>query len=97
VRFDICDGRVELVGNPVAKIGVALVCRIVDRFQQFGVAQGAAAVFGRATPAGLDQTRIELAGFWIDKTLDLDGVLPAVAEVVEIDEFFRADVFKDVT
>jgi len=31
-----------------------------------------------------------------DEALDLDRVLPAVAEVIEIDKLLRSDVFEDV-
>ncbi len=53
----ICfDGvGIECVSDPLAEFVVAFVFGIGDRFEQLGVAPGAAAVFGRAASAGLDQ------------------------------------------
>ncbi len=73
---------------------MAFVRGVVDRFQQFGIAPRAADIFRRATAAGLDQARIELARLWIDETLDLDRVLPTVAEVVKVAQLLRADILE---
>ena len=93
--FGVRDGWIEVVGDPVTKVGVAFVCGIVDRFQQFDVAPRTAHIFGRAMSAGLDQARIKLTGLWIDETLDLDRVLPPVAEVVEIFKSLCADILEN--
>ena len=53
------------------------------------VAETAAAHLGSAR---IEHTRIRIERMQFDR----DRVLPAVAEVVEIDEFLRADVFEDV-
>lgn len=76
--------------------GVAFVLGICDGFDQFCITKGTAAVFRRTAAAHLDQARIQHAGFRIGEAFDLDGVLPSVAEVVEIEQFLGADVFEEV-
>ena len=51
----------------------------------------AAAVFERAADADLDQARIEQSELGVGEALDLDRVIPAVAEVVEVGQ--RPNVF----
>ncbi len=75
---------------------MALVFLVADRLQHFSIAPGAADILGRASPARLDQPRVKGAGFVFDETLDLDRVLPAVAEVVEITKSLDARVFENV-
>src|SRR5689334_5225933 len=75
---------------------MAFVVCVLESFEQFGVAPGAAAVFGRTATADFEEARVEHTGFGVDEPLDFDPVLPAVAEVVEIDEPLRPDVFENV-
>jgi hypothetical protein len=63
---------------------------------EFGIAPGAAAIFWRAATADLDQARVEHAWLGIGEMLDLDRVLPTVAEVIEVRQRLCADVFEDV-
>ena len=43
-----------------------------------------------------EEARIKHTRFGIGETLDLDRVLPSVAEVIEIDELPGADIFENV-
>src|SRR6185312_11129587 len=60
------------------------------------IAPRSAAVLGRATSADLGQPRIKHAWLGIAEPLDLDRVLPAIAEVVEVDELLCSDIFENV-
>ena len=80
--FGIDDTRIEVVGDPLFELGVTFVFWIADRLKKFGVAPGTADVFRRAAAGGLDQPRIGDARLGVAEALDLDRVLPAVAEVV---------------
>jgi len=71
--------------------------RNMDGFEEFGVPPWTADILGRAASLGFDQARIERAWLGIDQPFDLDGVLPAVPEVVEIAQCFDADVFEHVS
>lgn len=64
---------------------MALVFGVLDGLDEFEIAEGAAAILGRTVTADLDQAWIALAWLRIDETLDLDRVLPGVAEVIEVD------------
>jgi hypothetical protein len=72
---------------------MALVPRIVDGSESFGITWRPADVFGRAPSLGFQQAWIALARYRIDKTFDLDGVLPTITEVVEIAQSLCAGVF----
>ena len=75
---------------------MAFVFRIFDSVKQLGVTPRPSAILRRTAAANLDEARIEHTGFGIGETLDLDRVLPSVAEVVEIDELPGADIFENV-
>lgn len=83
-RFDVDDDWIEVFWHPLLALVMALVPRIVDGFEGFGIARWSANIFGRASSAGLQQAWIALAGYRIDETLDLYDVLPTVTEVIEI-------------
>lgn len=83
-RFRVEGFGIELLSEPFADLGMALVLFVADRLQHFSIAPGDADVFRRAAPSRLDQPRVKGAGFGVDEALDFDRVLPAVAEVVEI-------------
>ena len=70
--------------------------RVVDGVQELGVAPRAAHVLGRAAPDGVEQNRVGRAGHRVGDALDLDRMLPAVAEVVEVFERLRAGILKHV-
>ncbi len=69
---------------------------VVDRFEKFSIAPGAADILGRAASCNVDQARIENTGFRVEEALDLDRVLPAVAKVIEISQRLCADIFENV-
>src|SRR6476620_3691409 len=94
--IEVDDGRIERCADPEDHLGVALVLRVADRLEELGIAQGSANVLGWAAACGVDQQRIEQAGDGIRDALDLDRVLPAVAEDVEVYHRLLTGILKDV-
>ena len=90
--FGIVDLGIKVVTDPLCKFDVAFVLGISDGLEQFTITPRPAAVLWRTAAAHLGKARIKCARFWIGETLDLDGVLPSVTEVIDIDELLRADV-----
>src|SRR5215471_18702118 len=88
--------RVEVVGEPFLELAVALVAGVCDSLKQLVIAPRTTDVLGWAVALGLDQAGIKHARFGIDQAFDLDRVLPAITEVVEILQGLCADVFEDV-
>ena len=84
---------VEVVAEPLPDFGVAFVIGILERFDHLGVAQGPP-TFSAATSGGLDQSGICIVRFGIRYPFDLDRVLPAVAEVIEIARRLGSGVFE---
>jgi hypothetical protein len=72
--------RIEVAANPFLELSVSLMSGIADRIEEFGVAPGAATIFGRAAAGGCDQARIQYAWLGVGELLDLDRVLPAIAK-----------------
>jgi hypothetical protein len=64
--------------------------RASDR--HFGVAPRAATVLWRTAAADFNQARIERTKRRVGEAFDFDCVLPAIAEVIDIDELLRADI-----
>ena len=62
------------------------VLRVSYRFQEIGVAPDTAAVLGRASPGSFSAPGILDLGLWLNNSLKLDAVLPAISEVVLIDK-----------
>jgi hypothetical protein len=87
---------IEVVADPLCELGVALVLWIGNSFEHFGVAPWAATVLERTAAADFNQARIERTRRGVGEAFDFDRVLPAIAEVVEIDELLCADIFEDV-
>jgi len=73
-----------------------LEVRIGDRVEEVAVSPGAADILGRAAFGCVDQARIGHAGNGISYTFDADGMLPAIAKVVEVFERPGADIFQHV-
>jgi hypothetical protein len=63
---------------------VALVVRVGYRLEILFVAPRSADVLGRAPAACVDEPWIGDPGLGVGEALDVDLVLPAVAEVVEV-------------
>lgn len=84
VPFRIDGVGIVVVADSFGELSVAFVLGFLDGVRELGIAPGTADVLGRATPADLDQARIEHARIGIEQALDLDRVLPAVAKVVEV-------------
>jgi hypothetical protein len=87
---------IEVVPDPLCEVFVTLVLGVSDGLDQFDIAPGSAAVFGRTAADDFDQAPIEHTRCGIGEALDLDRVLPAIAEVLEIHEGLCADVLEDV-
>src|SRR4249920_164102 len=94
--FGVVGVGIEVVADPFREFGVAFVLGILDGLEEFGIAPGAASIFWRAATADLDQARVEHAWLGIGEMLDLDRVLPTVAEVIEVRQRLCADVFENV-
>ena len=75
---------------------MAFVLGIGDRLEKLPIAPGTADVFGRAAAARLDQPRIGDARLGVAEARDLDGVLPAVAEVVDVPQCLCADILDHI-
>src|SRR5215469_1246629 len=88
--------RGEVVGEPFLELAVALVAGVVEGLQELTIAPRTTDVLGWAVALGLDQAGIKHARFGIDQAFDLDRVLPAIAEVVEIPQCLCADVLENV-
>jgi hypothetical protein len=84
--------RIEVAANPFLEFSVSLMSGIADRVEEFGIAPGTANVFWRATCADINQSRIDDAWLRIEETLDLDRVLPAITEVVNVAQRLGANV-----
>src|SRR5271157_365097 len=78
--------RVELAADPFLHVPVVRVLRVGYRFQEIGVAPDTAAVLGRASPGSFSAPGILDLGLWLNNSLKLDAVLPAISEVVLIDK-----------
>ena len=53
--------RIEVASNPFLEFSVSLMSGIADRIEEFGIAPGAATIFGRTAASRCDQARIEFA------------------------------------
>ena len=95
-RLGLVGIGIEVIANPFRELGMSRVSGVLDGGEEFSVAPGTAAVFRRAAAGDVDQARIEYARLGIGELLDLDRVLPAVAEVIKVHQLLRADVFEDV-
>src|SRR5207248_4178178 len=90
----ICVG-IEVVTDPSHEFDMAFVCWVLDCLDELSIAPRAAAVLGRAAAVDFSQARIDHTRLRSGEALDLDRVLPAIAEIVQVDEFVRADVFEN--
>ncbi len=93
--LDLDHIGIEGVAVPFRDFRVALVLRVRDRLEEIGIPPGTADVFGWTAPPGFGQARVCEARHRLGDALDLDRVLPAVAEIVEVLERLRADLFED--
>src|ERR1700733_7914635 len=78
---------VEVGSNPFFELSMELVRRVSDRLPEFEVAPGPADIFGRAAPYSFDKTRVIGAGYRINDPFDRYGVVPTVAEIIEVSKF----------
>ena len=53
---------IEVVVDPLLQLRMTLMLGVADGFEKFGITTGAADIFGRTAPHGLDQARIGDAG-----------------------------------
>src|SRR5262245_49134021 len=87
-RWHLDNIRVEVVLIPFPELGVALVLRVGDGFQEFSIARWPTDIFRRPAAGGVKQTRIELTRQGSADALDFDRVLPAVAKIVDVGKPF---------
>jgi hypothetical protein len=73
-----------------------LVRGVLDGGEEFSIAPGATAIFGRAAAGNFDEARIERPRLGIGEPLNFDRVLPTVTEFIKIHQLLRADVSEDV-
>ena len=93
---DVDRVGIERPASPLDHLGMVFVLQIGDGLEELGIAPRTADVLGRAAPHGVDQERVCQAGDGIRDALDLDRVLPAVSEVLEVAQGLRAGVLDDV-
>ncbi len=89
---EFCDGagqvvepygiRIEIFADPLLRVGMDLVHRVGESVQELGITPRGTDVFRRTASNGIDQDRVCQAGDRVGDALDLDRMLPAVAEVV---------------
>jgi len=78
---------IELPADPLGQLLMAFVLEVGEGLKEFRVAADAAAILGRAGPrAGQADGADLLAAVGWGDLFDLDLVLPAVADVVDVDE-----------
>ena len=94
--IDVDDMGIEVVCEPFFEFAMALMAGIGEGFEELAIAPRTTDVLGRAAALGFDQARIKDARFGIDQAFDLDRVLPAIAEVVEILQRLGSDVLEHV-
>jgi hypothetical protein len=73
--IDIDDVGIEVVSDPFAELGVALVLGIADRVKELGIAPRTADVFGWAAAGGLDQARIDEARLGIEEPTPIGAMV----------------------
>ena len=86
-RVQVKGFRVELPAKPVDGLLILLVVRIPDHLQQVLVSPEAAAVLRRTRPLARETDGILNAFFRREETLYFNGMNPAIAEVVLVEEF----------
>jgi hypothetical protein len=77
---------IEVPGAPTLHVGMFRIFRIGDDAEELLVAGDAADVFGRPGSGAVDTACPFRGDTEREQLLDLDGVTPVVAEVVDIDE-----------
>lgn len=85
--FEVIDRRdcgVEVGGRPLFDFFMALMAGVRDGDEELFVAGEPADIFGRAAARRGDQNRIGYGGIWIEEAVDLDDMLPVVAEVADV-------------
>jgi hypothetical protein len=82
--LDVGTVGIEGAAAPGEHVLVLLVGRIDDRGEEFGITPGPAHVLGRAAARCGDELWVESLWVGLADALDPDGVIPAVAKVVEI-------------
>lgn len=75
---------------------MAVMVGIGDDLKKLAITPRTADVLWRTSPCGRDQAGISDTRERIRDTLDLDGVLPTVAEVIEVPDRFHAEVFEQI-
>ena len=70
--------------EPADQLGMALVRRVGHRFQIVGISPRATDIFRRTSTFRVDKARILLPQLGRETSLDLDRVLPVVAEVIVV-------------
>jgi hypothetical protein len=87
---------IKETSDPLPRFFVAVVRRVAHDLEEFVVACRATDVFGRASSYGVDQEWRSQAWDCVFDALDFDGVLPPIAEVVEILQRLDAAIFQDI-
>jgi hypothetical protein len=82
---------IKVAADPLEPLGMFQVVRISDCIEELVVSPGASDILGWAASGCVNQARIRHAWEGISDALDADGMLPAIAEVVEVFERPGAD------
>lgn len=77
---------IEVPAAPALHIGVFRIVLIGDDGEELLVARDAADIFGRPGSGAVDAACLFRCGIEREELLDLDRVMPVVAEVVDVDE-----------
>src|ERR1022692_2179020 len=83
-RLKIESLWVKLTTEPFKPLLVLTVFWILDRFEEVAVTPGTATVLWRTGTAAFDASRILDLGFSLQHLLDLNDVIPVVAEIVGV-------------
>ncbi len=87
--------RVEAVWAPFKHLGMGSVLRVSEGGEELLIAGRSTDILGWAPACSLDENRIGLARIGGADAFDLDRVLPAVAEVVEVLQGFCPGVLEN--
>jgi hypothetical protein len=79
-----------VAANPALVVGVLGMATIRQTLEKLSGAVGTADILGWSCSSAVDTSRRARGGFDDEKPLELDKLMPVVAEIVDVDE---ADLF----
>src|SRR6185369_11642194 len=90
------DVGIEPLWAPEAHMVVLRMSGVADGIEVFGIAWRTADIFWRTTTGGLEQDGKSLCRRVVEPFFELDHMVPAVAEVIEIMDRLGAGLLNDI-